>query len=65
VLRREGHDRSNSRASIQAEQLGAMVALATDEQQSFLFRRRDVAVTTAELGGSVNYHGHIPRIITE
>jgi hypothetical protein len=36
-----------------------MVALFTDEQQSFLFDGCDVAVTAAELGRCVNDHGDL------
>jgi hypothetical protein len=36
-----------------------MLALLTDEHQSFLFDGRDVAVTAAKLGGCVNDHGDL------
>jgi hypothetical protein len=60
---RESHDRAWLWASIQVQQLGAMVALLTDEHQSFLFDSRDVAVTEAKLDGYVNYHGALSSAI--
>ena len=54
---REGHGAATRWASVQRQQLGAMVAPRTDEHLSMAFGYRDVSVMTTEYGGSVNAHG--------
>jgi hypothetical protein len=56
--RRDGkdHDAANRCASVERQQLSAMATPIADKQQALLFGRRDVPVTAAECGRSVNYH---------
>jgi len=55
--KRKRHDPAKRCATIERQQLGAMLALVTDEQQALLFGGRDVPVNTAEFGLCVNDHG--------
>ncbi len=48
-------------ASVQLQQLDAMVAAGTDEQLSMAFGHREVSVTAAEFGGSVNDHDGVSK----
>src|SRR5437879_7247166 len=51
-------------ASVQLQQLDAMVAAGTDEQLSMAFGHREVSVTAAEFGGSVNDHDGVSKAKT-
>jgi hypothetical protein len=64
VREREGHHATKWRASNQPQQLDAMVAAGTDEQLSMAFGHREVSVTAAEFGCSVNDHDGVSQAKT-
>jgi hypothetical protein len=61
VPQRECEDAAKVWASVKLQQLDAMVAAGTDEQLAMAFGHREVSVTAAEFGGSVNDHDGVSK----